>query len=92
MALLVQYVCFRPFSYNAFMYTAVIPTEAQTPEFLKDCDMVNGAMLGECGDEVDAAMARVDEFMTPFMRGKQPAGTIHLPCPVQRIVTMTFMG
>ena len=91
MAILVQYICFRPFSYDGFMHAAVIPKEAQTPEFLNDCDLVDGAMTGEESKEVDAAIARVDEFMAPFMLSKQPVGKVQLPCPVERIVTMTYM-
>ena len=92
MAILVQQMCFRPFDYSSFLYPALVPPEAQTPEFLRDCDLVDGAMLGECGDEVDAAFLRMEKSMDKWMLIKGPVGKIDLPCPVVRIVTMTHMG
>lgn len=95
MSILFLFVDLSPMDLAAFVSSALVAPEDQTPEMLELCDKCDGVLPGESGDtpeetaEVTAAVDRLLELVEPWVT---PTGAT-VPPPdrhVTRVVTVSF--
>jgi hypothetical protein len=99
---LVLFVLLSPSDMAEFLSSAAVPPEAQTPEFLRLCERLDGAMPGESGGsrserrEIHLASEALEALCRPFMPSDdvfhKMSSRVCLPAgaAVTRVVTVSF--
>lgn len=95
---LVVFVLLTPFDLGEFINSAFVPRAAQTPEFLRLCELLDGEMPGESGEsrketrEIAAGAEALDAMCEPHMLSKGMGSRVCLPdnASVTRVVTVSY--